>query len=476
MKYIKFLSLLFIAVFITSCGDDFLEPLPTAVLNGETFYANEQELETGIINMYDGIQGVNQLEDTDPDKNHALQIEYYLTEMRSDNTRTKSQEGEAAQFEFYTIESTNGIVFDYYKSYYNIIFRANTVLANIDVASAANKAKFEAEAKFVRAYAYFNLVRLWGDVPLVDRLIDITETEIQFTRVATSTVYDLIVSDLEAAVANLDNTYQSRASKAAAQALLAKVYLTQGTNYTQAQVLCEAVMNSGFSLETNFKDVFFNELNDEIIFAIGYIGDNSDDSQNFSTEWLNAVGRSSGVNYVTADARTALDDMGGNRTLYSYRQDPGQPTQYQVVKYLPNGDEDLGIEPTSSDPTSAGNDWIVLRYADVLLMHVEAIMAGGAETSNGAAINSFQLVRDRAGLTDEVTSITKQELLDERRVELAFENHRLFDLIRFNEAQTVLSAFSDAYGLSFTATDLLLPIPQAEIGLSNGMLAQNPGY
>lgn len=476
MKYIKYISLLLIVVFISSCEDNFLEPLPTSVLIGETYFANEAALETGVINMYDGIQGINQLQDTDPNNNHALQIEYYLTEMRSDNTRTKSQEGEAAQFEFYTIEATNGIVFDYYKSYYNIIFRANTVLDNLDVASAANKAKFEAEAKFVRAYAYFNLVRLYGDVPLVDRIIDITETEIQFTRVATATVYELIVSDLESAVANLNNSYKSRASKAAAQAMLAKVYLTLGTNYTQAQTLCEAVMNSGFSLEPNFKDVFFDELNDEIIFAIGYMGDSADDSQNFSTEWLNAVGRSSGVNYVTADARTALDDMGGDRTMYSYRQDPGQPTQYQVVKYLPNGDEDLGIDPTSDDPTSAGNDWIVIRYADVLLMHVEAIMAGGSETSSSSAINSFQEVRDRAGLTDEVTSITKQELLDERRVELAFENQRLFDLIRFNEAQNVLSVFSAAYGLSFSASDLLLPIPQAEINLSNGVLTQNPGY
>lgn len=476
MKQIKFIALLLLAVYVSSCKDDFLEPLPTSVLSGDTYYTTEQELETGIISMYDGIQGINQLEDTDPNKNHAIQIEYYLTEMRSDNTRTKSSEGEAAQFESYTIEPTNGIVFDYYKSFYNVIFRANTVLEFLDVASESNRAKFEAEAKFVRAYAYFNLVRLYGDIPLVDRVISLTETDVQFTRVATSTVYELIVSDLQMAVANLDNTYQGRASKAAAQAMLAKVYLTQGTNFLEAQNLCEAVMLSGFTLEPNFKDVFFNELNNEIIFAIEFIGDNSDDSQCFSTEWLNAVGRSSGVNYVTEDARMALDALGGNRTAYSYRQDAGQPSQYQVVKYLPNGDEDLGIAETSSDPTSAGNDWIVLRYADVLLMHVEAIMAGGAETSVQAALDSFQAIRDRAGLTDPVMNITKQELLDERRVELAFENHRLFDLIRFGDAQSVLSTFSASYDLSFSASDLLLPIPQAEIGLSNGVLAQNPGY
>ena len=119
---------------------------------------------------------------------------------------------------------------------------------------------------------------------------------------------------------------------------------------------------------------------------------------------------------------------GGNRTLYSYRIDSDQPTQNQVVKYIPNGDESLGIDPTSGDPTLAGNDWIVLRYADVLLMHVEAIMAGGASTADPAALGSFQKVRDRAGLTDAVASISKEELLNERRVELAFENQRWYDL------------------------------------------------
>ena len=172
-----------------------------------------------------------------------------------------------------------------------------------------------------------------------------------------------------------------------------------------------------------------------------------------------------------------LDALGGNRTQYSYRVDSGQPTQFQVVKYIPDGDDDLGIAPTSSDPTAAGNDWIVLRYADVLLMHVEAIMAGGNATNVQAALDSFEEVRLRAGLlADDDNNITKQELLDERRVELAYENHRLFDLLRLKEAQTVLSTFSAANGYNFNSSDLLLPIPQREINLSNGVLTQNPGY
>ena len=297
-----------------------------------------------------------------------------------------------------------------------------------------------------------------------------------YTRVATSTIYELIENDLLTAVNGLSDESKYRASKAAAETLLAKVYLTL-SRYSEAQALLESVMNPsrGFSLEPNYKDVFYNEGNNEIIFAIGYLGD-SEDSQNFSAEWLNAVGRTSGVNYVTNDAKQALDDLGGNRTAYSYRVDQAQITQHQVVKYLPNGDDNLGILPTSSDPTKAGNDWIVLRYADVILMHVEAIMAGAASTTSSTAINSMQLIRNRAGITTPITSISKQELLDERRVELAFENHRLFDLIRMGEAENTLGTFSANNGLSFSSTDLLLPIPQREINLSNGLLTQNPGY
>jgi hypothetical protein len=478
MKQIKFLTLLVLTVLVVSCEDTFLSPDLNTGINADSYFTNDEEIATGVLNIYDGIQGVNALKFTNNNLNHSVQVEFYLTEMRSDNTRTKSQEGEAAQFEFFNIQSTNGIVFDYYRSYYNVIFRANLVLDNLGAASSQNATQYEAEAKFLRAYAYFQLVRLFGDIPLVDKVIPPLDTETAFTRVSTTDVYNLIVSDLQTAVAGLtDGGSNDQASRAAAEGLLAKVFLTLG-RYGEAQGLCESIMDPsrGFALESDFRDVFYNEGNNEVIFAIGFVDGSNDDSQNFSAEWLNAVGRTSGVNYVTADARASLDANGGNRGQYSYRQDITQATQYQVVKYLPDGDAALGIPATSADPTSAGNDWIVLRYADVVLMHVEAIMAGGQSTTSTNALASFQLVRDRAGLTTPVTSISKEELLEERRVELAFENQRFFDLLRMGVAQDVLTTFSTANGLGFSASDLLLPIPQAEIGLSNGVLTQNPGY
>jgi len=472
MKLIKNLTLLLLAVYVSSCSEDFLSPEPISSISADAYYTNDQELQAAVNNMYDGLQGVN---DTQSESNHGTQVEYQVTEMRSDNTRTKSSEGEPAQFESFAVEATNGIVYDYYRSVYNVIFRANTVLDNLEAATPDASKVFEGEAKFVRAYSYFNLVRLWGPIPLVDTVILSSDTDIQFQRVDVAIVYNLIVSDLQTAIANLDNSSTARASKAAAEALLAKVFLTIG-EYNQARTLCESVMSSGFSLEDDFKDVFFKERNDEIIFAIDYVGDNSRDSQNFSAEWLNAVGRSSGLNYVTVEAVEALDMYGGDRTSFSYRVDSDQPTQNQVVKYIPNGDASLGIEATSGDPTLAGNDWVVLRYADVLLMHVEAIMAGGASTSDNNALNSFQQIRDRAGLTDAVASISKEELLTERRVELAFENQRWYDLLRFDVGYGVLEQFAADNGYGFSATDLVLPFPQREINLSGGLLEQNPGY
>jgi len=478
MKQIKTILIVLVTFMSISCEDTFLSPDLTTGINAENYFSNDTEIEAGVLNIYDGVQGVNALQITNNDLNHGVQVEFYVTEMRTDNTETKSNEGEAAQFEFFDIRSTNGIVADYYRSYYNVVFRANLVLDNLTNASATKAITYEGEAKFLRAYAYFNLVRLFGDIPYVDKLISPLDTQTAFTRVATTQIYDLIVVDLQTAVANLtDGGPNDRASKAAAEGLLAKVYLTLG-RYSEAQTLLESVMDParGFGLQTNFKDIFYNEGNNEVLFAIGYLPDTRNDSQNFSTEWLNAVGRTSGVNYATLDAKTALDTYGGNRTAFSYREDQSQAGKYQVVKYLPDGDANLGIAPTSSDSRSAGNDWIVLRYADILLMHVEAIMAGGASTTSSNAIASFQQVRARAGLTTPVTSITADELLLERRVELAFENQRFFDLLRFGKANDVFTAYSAANGLGYTSTDLLLPIPQIEIGLSNGLLSQNPGY
>jgi len=156
-------------------------------------------------------------------------------------------------------------------------------------------------------------------------------------------------------------------------------------------------------------------------------------------------------------------------------------TSPEVIKFLPEG-SDVSVFPPSygTAPQAAGNDMIILRLADVLLMHAEAIIGTGAQTSSTAAIDSYMAVRTRAGfdpVADRPGTLTKDDLLMERRVELAFENHRFYDLVRFGVADAVLGAHAAAEGyVAYNTRKLLLPIPSREINLSRGLLSQNPGY
>lgn len=248
--------------------------------------------------------------------------------------------------------------------------------------------------------------------------------------------------------------------------------------------MCEAIINSGdFDLEPNYHDVFYSELNNEIIFAIQYQSGNSQESQSFSSEFTSAVraGREDGQNIVNANLKADIDTYGGLRTAVSITDMDGtlEDDENEVAKFFPDG-FDVTADPSyGPNARNAGNDYIAIRFADVLLMHVEAILAGGAATVDSGALSSFQRIRDRAfpdTAPNAIASITKDELLLERRVELAFENQRWFDLQRFGVADAVLSAHAIEMGYIYDSRALLLPIPAREINLSGGLLTQNPGY
>lgn len=444
---------LFITIIATACSKDVLDLDPISEIGSNEFYSNADELELATVAIYDGLQAV------------PLR-EFALTEMRSDNSRTKSSEGDWAQFENYTIRPTNQQVGVYWAANYNVIFRANRVLENLEVvADPALKNQFEGEAKFTRALAHFNLVRAYGDVPILDKVIGPEESD-YFDRDPEANVLAFITQDLQEAVETLPakGTLEfGRATKGAAQALLAKVYLTT-KNYGGAEGLLASLLAEGsYSLEDDYKNVFYNEGNDEIIFAIPYVNDDINESQDFSFE-MTAGGVRSGLNYLTDDFIAKMDPLDSARTPVLQNQ----LVPAEAAKFL----------TTSADARLCGNDWIVLRLSDVYLMHVEAKMAGASATQNQEAIASFNAVRARVGLStvENGGEITLDMLLKERRYELAFENHRFYDLVRLGQAQSVLSAFAEGEGYIFNSTDLILPIPQAEINVSGGMLVQNPGY
>ncbi|MCU4157106.1 RagB/SusD family nutrient uptake outer membrane protein [Carboxylicivirga sp. A043] len=458
-----------VALGLVSC-DDYLNTEPISQIASNGFYKNTAEVEAGLMAMYDGMQSYDLSNDIF--KTDILPREFALTEMRSDNTKSKNSEGEWAQFQDMNVDVSNSTVSNYWLVNYNNIFRANVVIANLEaVTEEATKAQFEAEAKFGRALAHFNLVRAFGDVPLIDKVVS-PEDNAANVRVAKSEVYNFIIQDLSDAIDILptrSDIAEGRATKGAAQTLLGKVYLTIG-DHSAAKIQLEAVMTSGdYDIIENYNDVFYDELNDEIIFAIQYIDDDVEDAQDFSYE-MTYLGKASGLNYPTDDLMAAVDPADGRfNTLFHFEIGAGSSGRYECGKFRPL---------TAANSEFAGNDWIVLRYADVLLMYVEAVMGTNSSTNDAGALAAFKEVRARAGFdVSGITEVTKQMLLDERRVELAFENHRLYDLIRFGVAEEVMAAFAqtEEADFNFNATKLLLPIPQRERNL-NPDLSQNPGY
>ena len=482
MKYIKY-TVFTLAVFLTACdADEFLNPTPDTVVVEQALFQTAADVESGLLGIYDALQGKNENTETNIGNfNRGVQFEHLLTEHRTDNTRNATLEGSKSDFHRYVVDANNVESEDYYASMYEVIFRANNTLRFIEKADESNQAKYTAEAKFLRAYAYFKLVRLFGEVPLVTEIVGPTEREALYTRVPVAQIYNQITEDLQEAVSVLDNTYKARASQAAAQGILAKVYLSQPSpNYSGAEQLCETIINSNeFSLQQNLSEGFYNELNDEIIFAIQYQFGNTLESQSFSSEFtsFSRQGREDGQNIVNTNLVADFNVFGGVRSAQSYIN---LGSSIEVIKFLPEGSDITVSPPTYGDNArNAGNDYIALRYADVLLMHVEATIGSASSTSDIGAIQSFQQIRDRAfpsTAPNAISSISKNELLVERRVELAFENQRWFDLIRFGVANDVLIAHANEMGYVYSARDLLLPIPARERNLSEGLLTQNPGY
>lgn len=460
MKKINLYSFIAAMLVLFSACDDYLDTAPISDIASNGYYTSDSEIETAVLGIYDAMQEY----DDDYDWEHW---DFALTEMRSDNTKSSNSEGSFADFEDMDVDPTNVYVDYYWDIQYNIVMECNTVLNYIGSVDDADLAEqFEGEARFGRALSHFNLVRLFGDIPIVDAIISPDEAY-DVVRDDVDDVYSFIVSDLTTAISYLpsrDDVAEGRATIGAARALLAKVYLEMG-NYTDAKTQLEAVMNSGdYALMDDYNDVFYSELNDEIIFAIQYIEDDSDDSQAFSYEFTNE-GSKSGLNFPTDDF-IAVVDVADARYNTLFTDTDGD--EWECGKFI----------GSSSTVDMAGNDWIVLRYADVLLMYTEAVMAGGESTSDADAVDAYKQIRARAGFdVSSITSVTKDELLLERRIELAYENQRLFDLVRFGVADEVMSAFSvtEEADFNYDSDMLLLPIPQSELNMNDNM-EQNPGY
>ncbi|GAB3718692.1 RagB/SusD family nutrient uptake outer membrane protein [Spirosoma flavus] len=467
-------SLLLILVLASSaCQDDFLTLSPISSANVDKFYQTPADFQTAILGAYSTLQ------------TGGMYGNWFLfSEERSDNTEQEDYAGTTqvyGDFDTFTLLSTNSFISDAWNAHYRLINQCNTILSRIpsvNFTDASQKDQLIGEAKFLRGLAYFNLVRVYGDVPLVLTAISGSEAY-QVNRSSIADIYTQIVSDLTDAGTKLPVSYTGssigRTTKGAAGSLLGKVYLTH-KQYAQAAQVLKSVIDAGtYSLLPSYASVFLdaNAQNKESIFEVAYKASSQGEGSNYATNFS----PKRGAVYVTGQG----SGQGYNR-----------PTQNIIAAYEP-GDlrkpvslsetwtdgkviyNDPYVKKTFITPLATAYDgdgnWIVTRYADVLLMYAEALNEQG---QTNQALPYLNQIRTRAGLTER-TGLSQADarlaLEQERRVELAFEGHRWFDLVRTGRALTVMKAT----GKTISERDLLFPIPQQQIDI-NPLLKQNTGY
>ena len=387
------------------------------------------------------------------------------------------------------------------------ILRCNLVLQNVPgmKIDESLKNRVLGEAKFLRASYYFILVRLFGDVPLIT-VPQTPEGDLRPVRTPKLQVYDLIIADLTDAInllppkTSYTGTDIGRASKGAAMGMLAKVHLTPG-NYHQTVDLCKQVTALGYTLNANYSDNFNPQTknSNESLFEVQYYGKTNYsfwDNEN-QASWVSTftgprnadfVGGGYGWDQPTQEFVNAYEsgDKRKDQTVL-YAGCPNFDGKAYSAAYSTTGyNLRKFLVPKSISPDYDTNpaDFPVLRYADVLLMQAEAMNELGQTTDAQAVATDINTggplnrVRKRAGLTD-VQGLSKdalrEKILHERRMELAFEGHRWFDLVRVNNGQYGLDFLHSIGKVNATTKHLLLPIPQKERD-ANPNLSQNTGY
>lgn len=418
----------------------------------------------------------------------------------------------AISMDNFPVLPSNGFCNALWLGYYTLINRCNSTINEVNtnttiVATDAIKQQTIAEARFIRAYGYFNLVRFFGRVPLIDKLFTDPAQQNNVPQSSAAQIYAFIESDLVFAAANLplswDAKFVGRATRGAANGLLAKVYLTQ-QKWTEAMSAANAVMTSAqYDLSTPYDRIFREEGENskESVFEVQATASAAIPSNN-GVQYAQIQGvRGAGIwdlgwgwNSPSPQLEAAYEanDPRKNRTImYTSTTTTTFQTIYgeNLPTGLPNPRYNNKVYTNPATRASLGNRfgyWMnvrILRYADVVLMYAEAANELGGVANITAARNALNSVRLRAragnaSILPDVTTTDQGVLRDairrERRVELAMEHDRFFDLVRWGIAQTELNA---AGKTAFSnSRDVLLPIPQTQIDLSAGVLTQNPGY
>jgi hypothetical protein len=486
----KFLLALLLASAV-SC-QKLIEPQPEGLLAADVYFSDGRGALAGVNGAYSTLlQGGAYKE--------AL---WRIGDITSDDT-----DGGDGQLEDFTYDENSGIVSNIWNTHYQGIYRCNYLIARIPqitftVTDPVPAERLVGEAKFLRGLLYFNLVRIFGGVPLITQSIT-APSEAAVPRSSAEAIYAQIEQDLLDAIAGLDpvTRYRAggtgyelgRASRGAAQALLARVYLTR-KDWARAAQYAQEVINSGhYSLAANYADNFTagqgRENIDESVFEIQF-SNASEAVAAYTTSYMTVpatgaiTSQGYGNNYPTdntnpPDTRAINGgglvqayEEGDLRKAVSISNYGGKVNRFLANKYF--NTVDIFRRSSANYP--------VIRYADVLLMYAEAVNEGGGPTPQ--AYEAVNQVRRRAfGLPLNSPSdrdlpagldqaAFRERVYQERRVELAFEGHRWFDLVRTGRAVEVMLAQGRN---NINQNKLLFPIPAGE-RVKNELLEQNVGY
>lgn len=444
---------------LASCSDSFFEQYPSNNVTEGNFYKTDEDFNQGIYACYDKMK---------------TQMAFYLNELayRSDECYLESMAvstQDRYDIDRFQEKSNNGIMKNIWNAWYNGIYRCNDVLGHMAGKTLVNGDKYRGEALFLRSWWYFSLYRVFGGVPVTTTVVSPADAK-NIARCSDEDMYNRLTEDLTEAIALLPvkrSKEVARVTKIAAQALLAKVYLTFG-KYPEAQkVLEDAMTDTGYGLMATTAQVFdiSNKMNKEIIFALYY---------NKTNDHGHGYWYSTNTN-VLADVRNptpefkAIYSADDNRLNLINTYTKITNSLYAMTKWMDTYDAQFTQQ--------VGNDFPLIRYADVVLMYAEAL---GQQGNISGALTYLNKTRKRAGLAEltEAEVADKkafiQELADERGREFALEGQRWFDLVRLDLAVD----FFKARGYSVDSHNLLFPIPQDQIEIVNdkSILWQNPGF
>ena len=452
-NYILFICICCITA--TSCKK-ILDTVSPNEVGDNTIFTSVAGLRNARIGMYNTLQ----------DRNYYGGYFPLISECYTDDGTTGGYDViDLNDIAYRTVSPTNIYIEQSYNAIYNTIYTANKIINNIDKVPGVESAEHDnilAEALFIRSLANFDLLRFWGehwDKSSAFGISIATGNDDPSQAIARSTVeqsYQQIINDLKQA-AGLFNNYQGNqySSLSAANALLARVYLYHGDRSEAVNAATDVINDANFELfgADDFQKIYTNKLTAESIFELKF------DPQNISA--FNAA------TYLRDDALRSDVTFIANADLNTFFENRPDDKRAQLVDFVNN---DVSIEPDGRSQkyrgeTTKDNSAYIIRLAEVYLIRAEA---SGREEG----LADLNTIRESRGMSDLTTEDVPDDesflnaVLDERRAELNFEGHRLFDLARSGKVEEVLGS----------GVNPIMPIPQREISATNEVVKQNPGY